>query len=82
MPAVAALKAREPRLLPVRQTAEEGVKGLLQAGEHILEHVAVDGGVFRELRTDRLQLGFLLRARETETWQRCQAVMHCCRATL
>ena len=40
--------------LATRQSAEEGVLGLLQAGEHILHDVAVQRTVFRQRGTERL----------------------------
>jgi hypothetical protein len=84
VPAGACLKAGEAWLLPVRHTAEEGLRGRVQAGQHILHDMGVDGGILRERRQHRLQLGFLLRAREADAalWQRCQAVMRCSRAAL
>src|SRR5262245_316838 len=58
------LNAREPRHVPRLPATEEGLLRLVQASQHILEDVAVDGGVLRHLRTKRLQLGFLLIAGE------------------
>src|SRR5262249_8909313 len=61
--AVLALKAGKAGLLSTRRPAEEGVIGLVQPGQHILQHVAVDGAVLRERLAQLLQLGFLLVAR-------------------
>ena len=52
--AVRAVEAGKARRLATRQSAEEGVLGLLQAGEHILHDVAVQRTVFRQLGTERL----------------------------
>src|SRR5262249_48506662 len=65
--AVLAVAAGKPRLLPVRYAAEERLRGRIQPGEHVVQHVAVEGGRVRQLRTQRLQLGFLLVAREGDT---------------
>jgi hypothetical protein len=58
------MKAGEAWFFTILDAAEEGLVRLVQAGQDILQHMAVDGGVFRELLTDRLQLGFLLIPRE------------------
>src|SRR5258706_11681823 len=64
MIAVAALEAREGRLFPIGQTAKEGLIGLLQPGQHILQNMAMDGTVLGQVRTQVFQLGFLRIARE------------------
>jgi hypothetical protein len=58
--AVPALVAREARLLAALHPAEERLIGPVQPRQHVLQHVAVDGGVLREFRPNGLQLGFLL----------------------
>jgi hypothetical protein len=62
--AVRAVEARKPRLLPVRDAPEERLVGLLQPGEHVLQPMAVEGGIVWHVRTQRLPLRFLLIARE------------------
>jgi len=52
--AVLAVEAGKARRLATRQSAEEGVLGRLQAGEHILQDVAVQRTVFRQRGTERL----------------------------
>ncbi len=63
---VASLGAREAGLLARLHPAEERLVGLVQAGEHLLQDVAVDGGVFPEVLADALQRGFLLVARDRD----------------
>src|SRR5262249_52920863 len=58
------LEAREAGPLSPLQPPQERLIGLLQAGQDVVEHVAVDGGVLRERCPDRLQLGFPLVARD------------------
>ena len=83
MLAGAALQAWEARLLASGYPAEERVLRRVQPRQHILQHVAMQGGVVRELGTNGLELGFLLRARAAgQTWQRTQAVLRWSRATL
>ena len=60
VPAVTPLKARKARLLAIRHPPEERLIGLVEPRQHVLQDVAVEGGVRREVRPDRLQLGFLL----------------------
>jgi hypothetical protein len=60
--AVFALESRVARLLARPHPAEEGGKRFVQAGEHILQHLAVDGGVCRKCLLDGGQCGLLLRA--------------------
>jgi hypothetical protein len=62
--AVAALEAREASLLTPLHAAEEGLVGLIQPRQHVLQHVAVDGGVLGERRPDVLEFRFLLVARD------------------
>jgi hypothetical protein len=62
--AVAPLEAREPRLRAPLDATEERLLGLLQPRQHVLQHMRVDGGVLRECGPHRLQLGFLLEARD------------------
>jgi hypothetical protein len=61
---VASLQAWEAGLLARWHPSEEHLAGLVQAGEHVLQDVAVTGSVFREVLADALQLGFLLVARD------------------
>src|SRR5216683_3207165 len=60
--AVAALEAWEAGLLAPLHAAEERLVGLVEAGEHILEDVGVDGRVFGERGAHGLQFSFLLKA--------------------
>src|SRR5262249_2898696 len=46
--AVPAMKAGEPRLFALGHAAEEGVIRLVQPRQHLLQHMAVEGGVLRE----------------------------------
>ena len=62
MPAGAPLEARETGLLARLHPSEESLIGPVEPGEHVLQHVAVEGGVFRERGADILQLGFQLSA--------------------
>jgi hypothetical protein len=64
--AVLPVEAGEPWLLAIRYPLEEGLIRLVQPGQVILQHVAVDGCVFRERLADVLQLRFLLVAREAD----------------
>ena len=66
VPAGAALEAREARLLASRHPPEERLIGPVEPGQHVLQDVAVEGGVLRHVRTDILQLGFLLVARDRD----------------
>src|SRR5262249_9271185 len=66
VPAVVPFEAWEARLLAPLHPTEEGVIGLVQPRQHILQHVAVDRGVRRELRADDRELGFLLVARDRD----------------
>jgi len=61
--ALLAVKPRKARLLATRHAAEEGVIGLLQSGQHVLQDVAVDVAVLGQSRSQILQLCFLLEAR-------------------
>jgi hypothetical protein len=61
--AIAALEAREARLLSSLAPVHPGevrLIGRVEPGEHVLQDVAVDGGVVGHLRADGLQLGFLV----------------------
>src|SRR5260221_5949480 len=58
--AVAALEAREARLLTALYPAEERLIGLVEPRQHVLEEVRLEGGVLWHLRADGLQLCFLL----------------------
>jgi hypothetical protein len=60
------LETRETCLLAALHPAEERLVGPLEPREHVLQDVAVDGGVIRERGPDVLQLGFLLVARERD----------------
>src|SRR5690348_917250 len=60
--AASALIARETGLLSRRYPLEECLIGSVQAGQHVLEDVRVDGRVLRERFADRLQFCLLLEA--------------------
>src|SRR5260221_3529374 len=62
--AVAALEAGEAGFLAALHPAKERLIGLIQPGEHILQHVAIDGHIFGKLGADGREFGFLLVARE------------------
>ena len=64
MPAAAPLEAGKARLLPRLHAPEERLVRLVEPGQHVLQHVAVDGGVFWHLGPDGFQLGFLGQARD------------------
>src|SRR5262249_34899278 len=55
-----ALGARESGLRTRSQSAEELLRGSIEACEYILQDVAVNSGVFRECRTKVLQFRLLL----------------------
>ena len=63
-----ALDPGKARLFSIRQAAEERLVRLVQAGQHVLQDMAMamamDAGVLWHLRAPGFQLGFLLRARE------------------
>src|SRR5262249_7252717 len=61
--AITALEAWKAGLLTPLHAAEEHLVGLVEPRQHILEHMAVDGGIVWELGADVLELGFLLVAR-------------------
>src|SRR5258708_34190421 len=54
------MKAREPWLAARGHAAGEGLIGLGQPGQHILQHVRVDGGVVGQVGAQVLELRFLL----------------------
>src|SRR5262249_44609220 len=60
--APAALEAWKADRLARLHPAEERLIGVVQAGEHILQDMAVESGVVGTLRPDILQLGCLLEA--------------------
>ncbi len=64
--AVLALEPGKARLFSMRQAAEEGLVRLLEAGQHVLQDMAMDAGVLWHLRAQGFQLGFLLIAREAD----------------
>jgi hypothetical protein len=64
MEAIPPLETREASLLAALHPAEERLIGLVEPGQHILQHMAVDCGVLWELGADGLQFGFLFIARE------------------
>jgi hypothetical protein len=64
MVAVLALEAREARFLAPFEPAEEGLIGLVEPREHILQHVAVDGGVLGKRGADILEFGVLREPRD------------------
>ena len=57
-----ALIAREARLLASHQSAKERLVGFVESRQHILQDVAMDGGVPWERSADSLQLCLLLKA--------------------
>jgi hypothetical protein len=57
---MAPLDAGEPRLLPVCHPPEERLLRLVKPGQDLLQHLAVEGRVLRELRADGLAFCFLL----------------------
>ncbi len=57
----AALETGKARGLPRGHAAEERLVGPVQAGEHVLQDVRMDGGVLRERRPEVRQLRCLLR---------------------
>jgi len=65
--AVATRKSGEAGLLAIGYPAKDGVLGLGQSGEHVLEHVAGEGSLFWQVCAPVLPRGFLLEARLTET---------------
>jgi len=58
--AVLAVKAGKARLFSIRQAAEERLLRRVEAGQHVLQAMALDAGVLWHLRAQGLQLGFLL----------------------
>jgi len=58
--AVLAVKAGKARLFSIRQAAEERLLRRVEAGQHVLQDMALDAGVLWHLRAQGLQLGFLL----------------------
>jgi len=60
--AVSALEAREACLLAALDAAEECLVRLIQPRQHVLQDMGVDRLIFRKLRPDGLELGFLLKA--------------------
>jgi hypothetical protein len=58
--AIAALEARKTSSLSPLDATEERLIGLVQTRQHVLQDVAVNGGVFREVGPNILQLRFLL----------------------
>ena len=60
-----ALEAWESWLLSCRQAAKERLLRLVKACQHIVQHVAVDGSILRQLASDVLSLGFLLKTGRT-----------------
>src|SRR5262245_25713817 len=60
----AALEAGQARLLPRHHAVEERRGGSVPAGQHVVPHLAVPGGIRREHLTDVRALGFLLLARD------------------
>jgi hypothetical protein len=63
---MSALEAREPCFLPVLHPPEERLIGLVETGQHVLQHVAVNSRVLRELRADGFQLRFLFKPRDRD----------------
>jgi hypothetical protein len=53
--ALAAFEARETRFLAPLHPAEERLVGPVKARQHVLQHVAVDGSVVRQLGADGLE---------------------------
>jgi len=64
MTPIAPFETRETRLLAAVNPSEEGLVGLVEPCQHVLQHMGVDGGVGRHGRSEVLQLGFLRRARD------------------
>jgi hypothetical protein len=64
MIAMASLEAREARLLAPLEATEERLVGPVQPGQYVLEEVAMNGRVLRELSAEVFQLGLLLIARD------------------
>src|SRR5215472_739780 len=62
--AILAVESGKAGLLAAGHAAEEGVIGLLQARQHILHDMRVEGAVFGQLRPQGFQLAFLLIARD------------------
>src|SRR5260370_25316986 len=58
------MKAGEAGLLAIGEPPEERLIRLVQAGQHVLEHGDVGGGVVGRVRAQGFQLGFLAVARE------------------
>jgi len=63
---VLALETREARLLATLYLTEECWVRLIQPGQHVLEHVRVDGRIFGELGPTVLPFSFLLVARDRD----------------
>src|SRR5262249_15800540 len=64
MVAVRAVEPRKARLFAIRYPAEERLVRLVEAGQHILQNVAGNGGRLRAPLPRVLEFGFLLVARE------------------
>jgi hypothetical protein len=62
--AVPPMKAGETGFLAVRHAPEEGLIGLVQSSQHILQNMAIDGTVLGQVRAQGLEFRFLLIARE------------------
>src|SRR5262249_41998156 len=60
--AIASLEAGEVCLLALLHAAVERLIRLVEARQHVLEHMTVDGRILGEGCPDVLQLGFLLKA--------------------
>ncbi len=60
----ASLEAWEAGFLAALYPAKERLVGLVEAGEHVLEDVAVDGSIVRERGAHGLQFGRLVEARD------------------
>src|SRR5260221_6015813 len=58
------LEAWEAGFLAALYPAKERLVGLVEAGEHILQDMAVDGSIFRERGANGLQFGLLVEARD------------------
>jgi hypothetical protein len=57
------LIARESGSLSTLDTTEERLVGLVQTGQHILQHMAMDGGILWHSGANVLEFGFLLKTR-------------------
>src|SRR5690242_6812524 len=64
---VPSVKAGIARRLAILHPAEEGLKSMLNAQHHILQHLAMDFRVFRHRLFDAWQFGFLLVVADGDT---------------